>query len=123
MALAKQLKSSQSRIAKMEAGDPAVSLDLRMRAHLALGAKRAEIGRFVTQGVVAALQRTTCKLRSATRTMIAGSGQRSDSLARLLGGPWLYQGVAVGSEAGPTYGVMMPDACDQTIFHSPPCRS
>jgi phage-related protein/DNA-binding XRE family transcriptional regulator len=49
-ALAKQLKSSQSRIAKMEAGDPTVSLDLLIRAHLTLGAKRAEIGRFLAQG-------------------------------------------------------------------------
>lgn len=36
--LARLLKSSQSRIAKMEAGDPTVSLDLLVRALLALGA-------------------------------------------------------------------------------------
>ena len=53
--LAKQLKSSQSRIAKMEAGDPTVSLDLLIRAHLTLGAKRAEIGRSLAQGSVAAV--------------------------------------------------------------------
>ena len=52
-ALAKQLKSSQSRVAKMEAGDPTVSLDLLIRAHLTLGAKRAEIGRFLAQGLAA----------------------------------------------------------------------
>jgi len=40
-------------VAKMEAGDPTVSLDLLIRAHLALGAKRAEIGRSLTQGAVA----------------------------------------------------------------------
>ena len=38
--LARRLKSSQSRIAKMEAGDPSVSLDLLVRSLLALGASR-----------------------------------------------------------------------------------
>lgn len=54
-ALAKRLKSSQSRIAKMEAGDPTVSLDLLIRAHLTLGAKRAEIGRTLTRSQAAAV--------------------------------------------------------------------
>jgi hypothetical protein len=36
----------------MEAGDPTVSLDLLIRAHLTLGAKRAEIGRSLAQGTV-----------------------------------------------------------------------
>lgn len=36
--LARMLKSSQSRIAKMEAGDPTVSIDLLIRSLLALGA-------------------------------------------------------------------------------------
>ena len=54
-ALAKRLKSSQSRIAKMEAGDPTVSLDLLIRAHLTLGAKRAEIGRALTRSQAAAV--------------------------------------------------------------------
>lgn len=54
-ALAKRLKSSQSRIAKMEAGDPTVSLDLLIRAHLTLGAKRAEIGRVLTRSHAAAV--------------------------------------------------------------------
>ena len=35
--LAKRLQSSQSRIAKMEAGDPSVSLDLLVRSLLILG--------------------------------------------------------------------------------------
>jgi len=54
-ALAKRLKSSQSRIAKMEAGDPTVSLDLLIRAHLVLGAKRADIGRSLARGIAAAV--------------------------------------------------------------------
>jgi transcriptional regulator with XRE-family HTH domain len=36
-ALARELKSSQSRIAKIEAGDPGVSLDLTLKGYFALG--------------------------------------------------------------------------------------
>jgi predicted XRE-type DNA-binding protein len=41
--LGKLLRSSQSRVAKMEAGDPSVSLDLLIRALLALGASREDL--------------------------------------------------------------------------------
>ena len=44
MALARLTGSSQSRVAKMEAGDPSVSLDLLIRALLAVGASRREVG-------------------------------------------------------------------------------
>ncbi len=37
---AKQIGSSQSRVAKMEAADPSVTIDLLMRALLALGVSR-----------------------------------------------------------------------------------
>ena len=46
-ALAKQMGSSQSRIAKMEAGDASVSLDLQVRALVALGTTRRELARAV----------------------------------------------------------------------------
>ena len=36
--LARLLRSSQSRVAKMEAGDPSVSIDLLIRSLLAMGA-------------------------------------------------------------------------------------
>jgi ribosome-binding protein aMBF1 (putative translation factor) len=42
-ALATRLGSSQSRVAKMEAGDPSVSLDLLVRALLATGATVLDI--------------------------------------------------------------------------------
>lgn len=45
--LAKALGSSQSRVAKMEAGDPSVSLDLLIRSLLALGTSRLELSRIV----------------------------------------------------------------------------
>ena len=37
------MKSSQSRIAKMEAGDPTVSIDLLVRSLLALGTSQSEV--------------------------------------------------------------------------------
>ena len=47
---AKQFGSSQSRVAKMEAGDPSVTLDLQIRALLSLGATRKEVARAVASG-------------------------------------------------------------------------
>jgi predicted transcriptional regulator len=49
VALARALKSSQSRVAKMEAGDPSVSLDLLVRSLLALGASRRELARIISR--------------------------------------------------------------------------
>lgn len=45
--LAKIMRSSQSRVAKMEAGDPAVSIDLLVKSLLALGVSRKELGRSI----------------------------------------------------------------------------
>ena len=39
--------SSQSRVAKMEAGDPSVSVDLLIRTLLALGVNRKQVGRAI----------------------------------------------------------------------------
>ncbi len=46
--LAKRLKSNQSRIAKMEAGDPSVSLDLLVRSLFALGMTPTDLARIIT---------------------------------------------------------------------------
>jgi len=43
--LAARMRSSQSRVAKIEAGDPSVSLDLLVRAVLATGATKKEIAK------------------------------------------------------------------------------
>jgi predicted XRE-type DNA-binding protein len=43
--LAKLLKSSQSRVAKMESGDPTVSLDLLVKSLLAMGATKESIAK------------------------------------------------------------------------------
>ena len=52
--LAHRLKSSQSRVAKMEAGDKSVSVDLLMKALFSLGAKPKDVGRALQRGSAAA---------------------------------------------------------------------
>ena len=49
IAVARMLKSSQSRVAKMEAGDPTVSIDLLIRSLLALGARPRALLRTIAQ--------------------------------------------------------------------------
>ena len=44
---AKLLQSSQSRVAKMEAGDPSVSLDLLVKSHLALGSSPSDLAKII----------------------------------------------------------------------------
>ncbi len=46
--LAKAVQSSQSRVAKMEAGDPSVSLDLLVRSLIALGTSSKELGKLIS---------------------------------------------------------------------------
>ncbi len=46
--LAKAVQSSQSRVAKMESGDPSVSLDLLVRTLLALGTTSKELARIIS---------------------------------------------------------------------------
>ncbi len=55
--LAKRIGSSQSRVAKMEACDPSVSMDLMFKTAFALGASQEKVGKLVAaltgNGVVA----------------------------------------------------------------------
>lgn len=46
--LAKMVHSSQSRVAKMEAGDPSVSIDLIMKSLLALGASPKDVAKAIS---------------------------------------------------------------------------
>ena len=43
VAVAKRIKSSQSRVAKMESGDPSVSIDLLVKSLFALGKTRKSL--------------------------------------------------------------------------------
>jgi predicted XRE-type DNA-binding protein len=45
--LARLVKSSQSRVAKMEAGDPSVSIDLLVRSLFALGASKRDVAKII----------------------------------------------------------------------------
>lgn len=47
--VAEKVRSSQSRIAKMEAGDPSVSVDLLLRTLLAIGATHRELAKVISQ--------------------------------------------------------------------------
>lgn len=76
-ALARAIHSSQSRIAKMEAGDPSVTLDLLIRAILALGASDKDVARMITA-------------RPAKTVSSVGRGTQRPGLKssnRLLSGP------------------------------------
>ncbi len=65
--VAKRLRSSQSRVAKMEAGDPTVSLELLIRALLVVGASRRAISPRISPGWEgAALQRRDAAGRKRT---------------------------------------------------------
>jgi len=45
--LARKLKSSQSRVAKMEKGDPSVSVDLLIKSLFALGTSKNELAKAI----------------------------------------------------------------------------
>ena len=45
---AKLVKTSQSRVAKMEAGDPSVSIDLLIKSLLALGASPKDLAKAIS---------------------------------------------------------------------------
>ena len=47
--LARRVGSSQSRVAKMEAADPSVSVDLMVRSLFKLGARRRDVAQLVTR--------------------------------------------------------------------------
>lgn len=67
-ALAKMIGSSQSRVAKMEACDPSVSMDLMFKSAFALGADQTKIGKFITSlsGVAATRRKAATKKKKAT---------------------------------------------------------
>ena len=48
VAMAKAIRSSQSRVAKMEAGDPSVTMDLLIRTLLALGTSARELAGIIS---------------------------------------------------------------------------
>jgi DNA-binding XRE family transcriptional regulator len=67
VALAKKLGSSQSRVAKMEASDPGVSVDLIIRGLLATGATRSQIADAIAPQAARRRQRPSSTRKPASR--------------------------------------------------------
>jgi DNA-binding XRE family transcriptional regulator len=67
-ALAKKLGSSQSRLAKMEAGDPSVSVDLLIRGLLAAGASPKEIASAIATKPARRTRPTAAKHRANAKS-------------------------------------------------------
>lgn len=49
VAFAEKIQSSQSRVAKMENGDPSVSIDLLVKSLLAIGASKKEMANIISK--------------------------------------------------------------------------
>ena len=72
-ALANMIGSSQSRVAKMEACDPSVSMDLMFKSAFALGADQTRIGNFITSlsGVAATKPKPATKKKTVSGKGVA----------------------------------------------------
>jgi transcriptional regulator with XRE-family HTH domain len=71
---ARKLKSSQSRVSKMESGDPSVSLDLLVTSALTLGATRQEVAAAVAGPVSSAAEEESA---SAERRTLPSSERKA----------------------------------------------
>jgi predicted XRE-type DNA-binding protein len=65
-ALARRIGSSQSRVAKMEASDPSVSVDLLIRGLFAAGAGRSDIASAIASKPAQRRRRSPTKRRSSS---------------------------------------------------------
>ena len=75
--LANLLHSSQSRVAKMEAGDPAVSLDLLVRSLLALGATSKDVAQIIAGRQPNIRKRSASKRATPRRSPTARRGSKA----------------------------------------------
>lgn len=69
---ARKLKSSQSRVSKMESGDPSVSLDLLVASALTLGATRQEVAAAVAGPAATEIAISTAPTQSAKQPANTG---------------------------------------------------
>ncbi len=72
--LAKKMKSSQSRIAKIEAGDPSVSLDLMVRAFLETGATLTDLAEAIGGNEESQYKKNNLVYTSKTKGSFSQSG-------------------------------------------------
>ena len=90
--VAKRVGSSQSRVAKMEAGDPAVTMDLLVGSLLRLGARPQVVAETIETAIVAASgtvkaakprsKRVSRSARAAKEVVAADPGARPPARAR-----------------------------------------
>ncbi len=66
-ALAKKLGSSQSRVAKMESGDPSVSIDLILKSMVTLGASPTQVARALAPRASRAKATVAAKKKAAKK--------------------------------------------------------
>ena len=89
-ALAKRLNSSQSRVAKMEAADPTVSVDLLLKALFALGATPREVATAIRRPLPPGRVSTAASQENARatvpRSVRAPASLPSEFTTRLSGG-------------------------------------
>lgn len=76
-ALAKMIGSSQSRVAKMEACDPSVSMDLMFKSAFALGADQTKIGKFITSLSCGATKKKTAAGKAVTNKKVTAKKKTS----------------------------------------------
>jgi len=76
-ALAKMIGSSQSRVAKMEACDPSVSMDLMFKSAFALGADQTKIGKFITSLSCDATKKKTAAEKAVTNKKVTAKKKTS----------------------------------------------
>ena len=81
--LAKMIGSSQSRVAKMEACDPSVSMDLMFKSAFALGADQARIGKLIASisSNTATIPKAPAKRRAAPGKTATKKAARSSATA------------------------------------------
>jgi predicted XRE-type DNA-binding protein len=75
--VAKRLRSSQSRVAKMEAGDPSVSVDLLIRSLFRLGVSGVEVFGALSTALMASMPKSIGEPKSRRRAVV-----RRDSRAQ-----------------------------------------
>ena len=76
-ALAKMIGSSQSRVAKMEACDPSVSMDLMFKSAFALGADQTKIGKLITSLSCDATKKKTAAEKAVTNKKVTAKKKTS----------------------------------------------
>ncbi len=74
--VAKMMESSQSRISKLEGGDPDASLDLMIRAFFTCGGTPRELGRVISGRPLETRAQAPTRVKTSTKTRARGGKAR-----------------------------------------------